>query len=70
MAKELIINGVKYADYEVDGEILFLKSHPPINRSNIDFQLLQNIGALEDCLTEIIIMIEDAKITGTAYLNI
>jgi len=70
MQKELIINGKKYADYQVEGEILFLKVHPPSTHKNIDFQLNQNIGAMEDCLTEIIIVIEDVKITAKGYLNV
>lgn len=70
MIKELIINGVKYADYTIDGDLVGLKMYPPKDHKFIDFNDVKNMGVFEDTLTDIIMIIENTRITKQGYLNI
>ncbi len=63
MAKQLIINGVKWADYEIESPTVFMKIYP-------NTVAKENIGDLEDLLTEVISLVENTEITQQAFLNI
>jgi hypothetical protein len=60
--KELTINGVLYAKYHMDGDVLFFK--------HIKNIIPDNDKDSEDCATSIIGLIEQREFTSLAFLNI
>lgn len=60
--KSLVINGVTYAKYEIEGDLIFLKVVKDI--------VLGNETASEDIIISIIELVEKKKITRSAYLNV
>lgn len=60
--KDLTINGITYAKYTIDGEILFIKVLIPFIKSDV--------GKTEDLLHLLICNIEKVYCNKMAYLNI
>ncbi len=60
--KTLTINGVMYAKYLMEGDLLYLN----VNKATSP----NNVAQFEDFIADIVSLIERKKFKGLAYLNI